>query len=249
MAQYDVTTWDPYAVILDGNTTIQNFFQNRRVQELLHAPTDVVWLGCIPGAGRRRLSLLEQDRPISTLPYIAELLDEKVRVLVYNGDRDLSTCAQGSEMLLDSMEWHGKSGWPTAPRGLWTTDGQVSGYSKEHNGLYFVVVYNSGHLVPFNVPAPALDLVTRFLLDKTFRDHDLPTFERPHASSLDRHSGGVDDDDTAKAHRAARSFARFWHGASIFVLMLASFIGGMYYANKKGMRSGYDAIPDRSIET
>jgi hypothetical protein len=162
---YDVTTWDSYGVLLGGNNSIAVFFNDPRVKEKLHAP-DILWQGCIPGAGRRRERklaqrevqreeqqqrelLLEQDRPKSTAPYIAELLDDAgIRVLVYNGDRDLSTCAQGSEMYLDTMEWSGASTWKNAERGLWALEGDtpeerhLAGYAKEHKGLGFVVVYN-----------------------------------------------------------------------------------------------------------
>ena len=45
---YDVTTWDGYPVILGGNTsTIDNFFNDPRVKEKLHAPKDVQWQGWI----------------------------------------------------------------------------------------------------------------------------------------------------------------------------------------------------------
>lgn len=154
---------------------------------------------------------LEQDRPISVVPYIAELLDEaKIQVLIYSGDRDLSTNAQGSEMLLHSMEWSGtlymrvvsselddcccfacllcihahtvylclgQHEWATAKRALWVTDDEPAGYTKAYKGLDFVVVYNSGHLVPYNQPAAALDLITRFVSNMSFADHELPTFD------------------------------------------------------------------------
>jgi len=236
--QYDVTTWDPYTTILPGNTTIQNFFNNKDVKRVLHAPEHVKWLGCIPGAGRRRrlvASLLEQDRPVSTLPYIAELLDGGVRVLVYNGDRDLSTCAQGSEMLLDSMDWKGQNGWKSASRGLWVVDDdrQVAGYSKEHKGLFFVVVYNSGHLVPFNQPLAALDLVTRFTLGKSFADYELPSFE---FAGQEKYL-----DSQGKARVATDSSRGAWHFLSIVFLVIASFVGG-YYVSSWQRRSGYVAI-------
>lgn len=194
---YDATTWDPYGVILDGNTTFNLFFNDPRVKEILHAPLETEWAGCIPGAGRRRRLMpsslpgqrhhrgliLEQDRPISTIPYMAELLDAGIRVLVYNGDRDLSTNAPGSEILLNSMEWKGMNEWKQASRALWMVQDRerhqkvVGGYAKELQGLAFVVVYNSGHMVPFNQPLPALDLITRFVLNETFMDYILPSFE------------------------------------------------------------------------
>jgi carboxypeptidase C (cathepsin A) len=158
---YDVTTWDPYRIIgSDYNSSNQLFFNNPRVKELLHAPADTVWMGCLPGSGRRRRRdrrrrklILDDDRPLSTVPYIAELLDAGIRVLVYNGDRDLSTCAQGTEAYLNIMEWNGMNEWKKAARALWlvpndvTRKQEMGGYAKEHLGLSFVVVYNSGHMV------------------------------------------------------------------------------------------------------
>ena len=202
---YDVSTWDMYPVLLGRNGTIDNFFNNPEIREAIHAPTNVMlWEQCIPGAGRRRLSvddegettmadvdaemphptdrmlMLEDDRPLSVMPYISELLDDAgIDVLFYNGDRDMSCCVQGSEKLLNDMAWSGQTNWLNPyvnQRGLWVVDGEVAGYGKGYKNLQFVVVYNSGHLVPYNVPKPALDLVTRFLGGESFVDADLPIY-------------------------------------------------------------------------
>ena len=180
------TTFDLYPVLFDSNSTYYQFFNNPDVQKALHAP-EVEWFGCIPGAGRRRRKLeeallpgqllLAHDEPQSVVPYVAELLDDAgIRVLIYNGDRDLSTNAQGSEVLLDDMHWSGAKGWRTATRGLWMVRDQVAGYAKSYKGLDFVVVYNSGHLVPNNQPIPALDLITRFVTNDKYLDIELPSF-------------------------------------------------------------------------
>lgn len=184
---YDVTTFDLYPVLFGRNTTMDRFYNNPEVKKALHAPEDVVWEGCIPGAGRRRLKeeknlpgklLLAHDQPVSVAPYIAELLDAGVRVLIYNGDRDLTTCAQGSEMVLNKMKWSGQDEWPTADRGLWMVNDSVAGFSKGVYGLQFVVVYNAGHLLPNSNPQQALDLITRFVTDKAFLDIQLPRFDK-----------------------------------------------------------------------
>ena len=194
---YDVTTWDTYPVLMESNSTFSQLFNNPRVQKALHVPNnDVIWQACIPGGAKRRMEedplpgklLLAHDVPISVVPYVAELLDEAgIRVLIYNGDRDMSTCAQGTEMLLDGMEWSGADEWKTATRGLWMVNGEVAGYTKSHEGLDFVVVYNSGHLVPQNLPIPALDLITRFVTNEEFSDIRLPSFTKPESlPKLDR---------------------------------------------------------------
>lgn len=175
---------------------------------------------------------------MSTLPYIAELLDGGVRVLIYNGDRDLSTCAQGSEMLLDSMQWKGQDGWPSAPRGLWTVDDdrQVAGYTKEHKNLYFVVVYNSGHLVPFNQPLAALDLVTRFTLGKSFADYKLPSFEFAGQEKYMPFTGKSGDFDVSHDHHGG-------HWLSTILMIVAAFAGGYVFSSwHRKRRSGYDSV-------
>jgi len=276
---YDVTTFESYDTLLFGNNSIVRFFNDRRVKEKLHAPLDTLWRGCIPGAGRRRrlrngqeqeqdpgdtllhhyisrhLSLLEHDRPISTLPYMAELLDaeEDIRVLVYNGDRDLTTNAQGSEMLLDSMDWNGADGWPNAHRGLWVVNSTsedikqhhaqqetVAGYSKEHNGLIFVVVYNSGHLVPFNVPVQALDLITRFLKNESFQDYPLPSFASDRTKRTDPKMTKVGDRKSAYQphHRYGP-----WTGLAAIMTLAASFVAGYFAANwRSARRQGYEEV-------
>lgn len=229
---YDVTTWDPYSILFHNNNTIDNFFNNRKVQKAIHA-REIEWQSCIPGAGRRRRlesGLLDQDRPISTLPYLAELLNAGKQVLVYNGDRDLSTCAQGSEVLLNSMQWKGADGWPRAPRGLWIVNNTVAGYTKEHLGLKFVVVYNSGHLVPFNQPAPALDLFKRFIRNQTFSDRDLPSF-----SNLDNFTSTKKNDATL--HRASHVTHVVW----MIMVSLVSFCAGLL-ASHNHKRKQYQPI-------
>lgn len=140
------------------------------------------------GAGRRRLfeqprhlHLLDFDKPLSMAAYISELLDDAdIPVLVYNGDRDLSTNSQGSELFLNGVEWSGSEAWldPSLyERGLWMVDSYPAGYSKTVGNLNFVIVYNSGHLVPMNQPVAAYDLITRFLEGDSFIDRDLPKYD------------------------------------------------------------------------
>lgn len=229
---YDVTTWDIYPLLFnDESSTLVDFFNNPLVKKALHAPTDIAWHGCIPGAGRRTrrmvedkeeedndngttsktqlpgLLLLANDEPRSMIPYLEELLDEtSIRVLVYNGDRDMSTCSQGSETLLNQLSWKGSNSWPTATRGVWLVnregkiDGENStdmedkifaGYVKSVQNLDYVQVYNSGHLVPSNVPVAALDLITRFVNEESYLDVPLPRFDHLFPSHDDIESTAI----------------------------------------------------------
>lgn len=274
---YDVTTWDVYPNLFSVNGTITSFFNDDRVRKALNAPREAtvgeMWLECIPGSGRRRrrrrrrleeflswqsrsLHLLDQDEPASVVPYIAELLDDAgVRVLVYNGDRDMSCCAQGSEEALAGMEWSGREGWldpDVTRRGLWMVKGprvddgraaglqqelEVGGYTKSHGNLTFLVVYNSGHLVPTNRPRAALDLLQRFLKEEGFSDAELPGF------ATELKSSEIGDGDN-------QGESKFDRSQVVFISIACAIIGGvaaMYIFDKIRGRATYQQIPSSSV--
>lgn len=259
---YDVTTWDTYPMIYGKNGTFAAFFNNEEVQKILHAPRDT-WRLCIPGEGRRRRLqqreklLLDDDVPISMLPYMAELLDEaEIRVVVYNGDRDLTTCSQGSEILLDSMQWSGQADWldpHKTRRGLWMVNGQVAGYSRPSGkGLDFVVVRNSGHLVPMNQPQNALDLVTRVLSGKGFSDVELPVFVSPKSTekiaATAAEAGAASSIGSSMESCPGRPhLAVLVATACGFILGLASVYFHTVYQSKKQVQ--YEALGDVEVES
>ena len=226
--------------------TSEAFYNSDEVKKALHAPANITWHGCRPGGGRRRLKekrmssrtpeerrkllYMIDDRPIAVTPFIEDLLNSDVPVLVYNGDRDMTTNMVGQELALNQMRnWKKFDKWLDAPRGLWMDSNSGSkhpeaGWAKEYGSLSFVVVYNSGHMVsrlkitrkqattmqwkvdivltllhfldnnqiqvPYNVPSPALDLVTRFISGKKFIDVETPGYRyNPDKKSKFKHSG------------------------------------------------------------
>jgi hypothetical protein len=175
------------SLILGG--TLSSFFNDPAVRNSLNAPSmeeHPYWSGCVPGAGRRRrlerrnqrdLVVLENDRPLSVVPYLAELIDAKIDVLIYSGDLDLAVTSQGTELSLESMEWSGAEVWmdPNATKWQqWIVDGEPSGHMKTFKNLQFLVVYNSGHFVPVNQARRSLNMIGRFLERKSLGDKELP---------------------------------------------------------------------------
>lgn len=261
---YDVTTWDMYNLITAANSTIESFFNEPRVRKALHAPEIVkYWRGCIPGAGRRRnrrnlfeswsqglhqsnqrrLHLLDNDRPVSMANWIADLLDKAgISVLVYNGDRDLSVCAQGSELVLNGMKWSGNDDWLNPrkyERGLWMVNDYPAGYSKTVRNLNFLVVYNSGHMVPTNVPASAFDLITRFLNNTSFIDHVIPPVY------INPNTGKINGSKNTKVSSGAME--HHYDHRSVLAYILLAFVAGVVvsqlisrHMNKK--RYGYESV-------
>jgi len=182
-------TGDNYPLLHMLDTPSSRFLNNPEVRKIMHFEKgQSPWVACIPGAGRRRgleeteelpgQILLAHDQPESVAPYIAELLDDAdIRVLLYAGDRDLSVNLQGSEQVLNKMTWSGEKNWKASDRFLWMIDGDVAGYVKTHKNLDLLMVLNSGHLVPYNVPVSGLDLINRLTGNIPFGDIILPKLE------------------------------------------------------------------------
>jgi carboxypeptidase C (cathepsin A) len=223
-----------YPVLDSDNpdTTFNVFFNKEEVKAALHAPLDVEWRGCIPGAGRRRLALLANDYPKSVAPYLAFLMDDaKIRILLYNGDRDMSTNAPGVEMVLNGMtEWSGHNAWRRATRGLWIdTENEMAGWAKEQDLLTYLVVYNSGHLVPHNQPARSLELLRRFLSNTTFVDKEIPRITSPELQHTMTHT------PVAEGRRRAGTLI-----LGVIALFLA--VVGGYEAYARSKRRSYAAV-------
>jgi carboxypeptidase C (cathepsin A) len=99
---------------------------------------------------------------------LPKLLANNIRVLLYNGEYDFMCNFYGTFELLNTMQWSGQQAFVGAQNTTWNYNGQAVGNSRTANGLTYVVAYNSGHMVPHDQPAAALDLLTRFIKNKPF---------------------------------------------------------------------------------
>lgn len=247
--QYDITTWDNYPVLNNPNSASTQFLNNPQVREELNFGNEGEhhWIGCIPGAGRRRLKqskllpgqiLLAHDQPESVAPYIAELLDDAgIRVLIYAGDRDISVNLQGSEQVLNSMSWSGEKDWLDSERYLWMVDKDVAGYVKTHKNLDMLLVMNSGHLAPYNVPVPSLDLINRLTKGQSFGDILLPKMERSDESqeSTDERKEGY--------YYYYHNQNEVHHVLPVILISISCFLIGLLIGSKRNKNQDYEKLP------
>ena len=74
--------------------------------------------------------------------------------------------------MLQDLDWMGKKTFDAADQSVWQVNGAVAGYGKSARSLNgevtFLLVANSGHLVPADQPENALDLLARFINKKPF---------------------------------------------------------------------------------
>ncbi|VVT53561.1 uncharacterized protein SAPINGB_P003636 [Magnusiomyces paraingens] len=96
---------------------------------------------------------------------VVEALAQGLEVLVYAGDKDYICNWVGQVKWLDALEWPGADEWAAGKFASWATvdDGEAAGEYKKAGNLTFVRVYDAGHMVPYDQPKHALDMVMRWL--------------------------------------------------------------------------------------
>ncbi|RVD89205.1 uncharacterized protein DFL_000222 [Arthrobotrys flagrans] len=135
------------------------------VVKALHVNSDKMsgWEECsgaVSGSFRARNSK-------SSVELLPDLLKE-MKIMLFSGDQDLICNHIGTENLIKNMTWNGATGFETspgvwAPRSEWVYEGNPAGYYQTARNLTYVLVYNSSHMVPFDVPMQSLDMLDRFI--------------------------------------------------------------------------------------
>jgi carboxypeptidase C (cathepsin A) len=154
---------------------LSNYFNNDAVRSALNVPLGTPWISNdgssfgisanAPAIARHLLADEMLDVPIDTF---RDLLDN-YKFLFYAGNMDGSTCNNlGVGRMIDRLAWTGTVDYRAAQRQPWLINDEVAGLAKTSGNMSYVVVLNSGHLVPSDQPAAALDMMRRFINDEPF---------------------------------------------------------------------------------
>jgi carboxypeptidase C (cathepsin A) len=144
------------------------------VSKYLDAPNVRVSLGVdSKRVGAWRECSIQADQAVNrnaVNAYVADLLDDDVRVLVYAGDADLACNWSGNEAWTRALQWKGMEGFNSTPEtAFMTANGTNAGVVRSFNNqLTFLRVFNAGHMVPHDQPAVALDMLNKFLKSEPF---------------------------------------------------------------------------------
>jgi len=121
---------------------------------------------------------LLEDFHQSLRPQLQHLLEaEGVRVLIYSGQLDIIIAAALTERFLPYVQWPGQAAFAAAQKKVWRVesgDVEVAGFVREIPGFQQVVVRGAGHIVPFDQPRRAIDMITRFVEGRTYESEPDP---------------------------------------------------------------------------
>jgi len=89
----------------------------------------------------------------------------QIPVLVYAGDADFICNWLGNRAWTEALEWKGKAGYNAAKTKdlLLEGDGKHIGSVKTSGNFTYIRLHAGGHMVPYDQPAPSLDMLNRWL--------------------------------------------------------------------------------------
>jgi carboxypeptidase C (cathepsin A) len=130
------------------------YFNRPDVKVLLNVNTDIQWQMCS--------SLVEQNYTLS--PYgsyylYKPLIEQKLKILIYSGDSDGAVPFNGSEKWITNLGLNISKPW----RSWKISDDKIAGYAINYDGLTYVTVKGTGHMVPQWKPAEAFHMYSSFL--------------------------------------------------------------------------------------
>eukprot|EP01038_Epipyxis_sp_PR26KG_P004454 gene4454-6299_t len=193
--EYNTATFQAYPFISSDDVFTQ-FFNDPHIQTIIHVRGNN-----IPGINFQTIksktnsenyyeppngwqvcnddinSQMTADHPVTAVPTLKYLTENGIRVMLYSGEFDMNCNTLGTLHTLEANHWLGQP-WSHAKRYLWKFNGDVAGeYFSINELMTFLIVRNSGHLFPMDLPAIALDMITRFVDHSSFRDVELPNEE------------------------------------------------------------------------
>merc|ERR1719161_2348439 len=161
---YDIRKWgDIYGATLAP--ALARYLNRTDVKAALHVTGHAWKNGDGTSAPNPVVNAIRTHLMDSSTRELGAVLAHGVPVVVYDGVLDASSCNHLSvyDAVLMIEDWPGKEAFHTAPREVWHGPQSPYGYWQAGGGLHFAWVANCGHLVPYDQPAVALELLSRTL--------------------------------------------------------------------------------------
>lgn len=110
------------------------------------------------------------DFAVSVAQKVATLLDNDYKMMIYNGQVDVIVTHPGTEKWIRNMNWKNKDAYTTVGRDIWRVEDKVAGYVREVGTLKRILVRKAGHILSYDQPQTACDMITRFIQNLPFTD-------------------------------------------------------------------------------
>ncbi|OAX43364.1 carboxypeptidase KEX1 [Rhizopogon vinicolor AM-OR11-026] len=138
---------------------ISSYLARKDVLRALHAEAKSEnWVECLGRVGNE----LRGDLSGSSVTLLPAVL-ERIPVLLFAGDQDFICNYMGIESMIKSLTWNGDTGLGKVQTKSWTVNGSPAGTWVSSRNLTYAKIFNASHMVPYDVPHIAHDMILRFM--------------------------------------------------------------------------------------
>ncbi|AAW43480.1 KEX1 protein precursor, putative [Cryptococcus deneoformans JEC21] len=139
---------------------VYTFLRQDDVISALHATSkETAWVECNNKVSYE-LNLKKSHMSAALLPSI---LEAGVPILMFAGAEDLICNYKGIERIVNGLEWDGEKGFGNATSQEWYFNGTQVGTWQTSRGLSYAKIFDSSHMVGFDVPHVSNDMIMRFM--------------------------------------------------------------------------------------
>jgi len=138
---------------------IKNFLGRPEVVNALHATAHPgYWVECRPN-----VHTAFQERQLESAITVLPRVLSKIPVMIFAGDQDLICNYIGLENMIKALTWNGETGLGTVQTQSWAVNAVPAGTWVASRNLTYVKIFNASHMVPYDVPHVAHDMMLRFM--------------------------------------------------------------------------------------
>ncbi|KAF9236208.1 alpha beta-hydrolase [Melanogaster broomeanus] len=138
---------------------VSSYLARKDVIRALHATAKPeTWVEC-----QGRVGTELNDRLSASFNHAPPSVIERIPVLLFAGDQDFICNYMGIESMIKSMTWNGEKGLGTVQTKSWTVNGAPAGTWVSSRNLTYAKIFNASHMVPYDVPDVAHDMILRFM--------------------------------------------------------------------------------------
>ncbi|KAG1752379.1 alpha beta-hydrolase [Suillus paluster] len=138
---------------------ISSYLTRQDVLRALHAEAkSESWVECLGRVGNELRDYLSPSS-VTLLPGVLE----KIPVLLFAGDQDFICNYMGIESTIKSLTWNGEKGLGKVQTKSWTVNDSPAGTWVSSRNLTYAKIFNASHMVPYDVPDIAHDMILRFM--------------------------------------------------------------------------------------
>ncbi|CDS00665.1 related to carboxypeptidase [Sporisorium scitamineum] len=147
---------------------IETLLNTPSIKKNLGVPESVTFQSC--NMNINRAFLLQGDSMHDSAALLPELIEDNIRVLIYAGEADFMCNYMGNLEWMQNLQTSYLDDFNNGTAQEWSVNGKPAGLirkgGKGAGNVAFAQVYAAGHMVPFDQPEAASDMINRWLANK-----------------------------------------------------------------------------------